>query len=85
MIVVKFYTPTCGSCKIMDKITAKVLPDFPNVEYSTKNLANDMNTAKCCNIVKLPTLIRYNGYGAEICRLEGAVSESKLREFFNEH
>lgn len=75
-----YFQPNCKDCK---KISPYLIPLGEKQEegFATINLVKYKQAWEKFEITKTPTIIYYNK-GEEIKRLEGAYSEKKYKEFF---
>jgi thiol-disulfide isomerase/thioredoxin len=80
MKVLKFYSETCGSCKILEKNLQ--LADIPHKCIDAQSMKNEAIIAKY-NIMAVPTLILINDKDEVIKRHRGLLNVQELKEFYN--
>lgn len=57
--IADFYTPTCGPCKLIDRIINQLVLDNPDINWAKCNLENDWDMAERYCVSGTPTLIFY--------------------------
>lgn len=79
MKIIKFYSDTCGPCKVIDSNLKKA-----EIEYESINVHNDENADLVLKykIRSVPTLIKEDN-GVEIDRHVGIMTEEKLKSWCN--
>lgn len=80
MKVLKFYSETCGPCKILEKNLQ--LAGIPHESIDAQSMENEDIIAKY-NIMAVPTLILINDKDEVIKRHRGLLSVQELKEFYN--
>lgn len=79
MKIIKFYSDTCGPCKVLDSNLKKV-----GIEYESINANSDENDplVEKYKIRAVPTLIKEDN-GMEIDRHVGIMTEEQLKHWCN--
>lgn len=79
MKIIKFYSDTCGPCKVLDSNLKKA-----GIEYESINANDDENDVlvERYKIHSVPTLIKEDN-GVEIDRHIGIMTEQKLKSWCN--
>lgn len=80
MKIIKFYSDTCGPCKVLDFNLKKA-----GIEYESINANDDENDTivEKYKIRAVPTLIKEDN-GVEIARHVGIMTEEQLKHWCND-
>lgn len=80
MKIIKFYSDTCGPCKVLDSNLRKA-----GIEYESINANDDENDVlvEKYKIRAVPTLIKEDN-GIEITRHTGIMTEEQLKYWCND-
>lgn len=80
MKIIKFYSDTCGPCKVLDSNLKKA-----GIEYESINANDDENDilVEKYKIRAVPTLIKEDN-GIEIARHTGIMTEEQLKYWCND-
>lgn len=75
--IIKFYSPTCGPCKVLDK-NLKIA----NIEYTSINAADPSfeELTEKYQIHSVPTLVKLNG-DKVVDKFVGIMTVDKLKEW----
>ena len=79
-VLVDFWAPWCGPCRIIGPIVEKLAGEFAgNVKIGKLNVDENPASAQTYGVMSIPTLIIYKG-GQVAEQLVGVQQESALRE-----
>lgn len=80
MKIIKFYSDTCGPCKVLDSNLKKA-----GIEYESINANDDENDilVEKYKIRAVPTLVKEEN-GIEIARHTGVMTEEQLKNWCKE-
>lgn len=82
-VVVDFWAPWCGPCKMMAPNFEKSATNFPlKALYAKVNTENEQNLGAKFGIRSIPTLIIFKN-GKEVHRISGALDESNINNLTN--
>ena len=79
MKILKFYTPTCMSCKFLGKL----LDNLEGVEIIPVDATEDLGRVDEYNICTTPTLVFLNEEDKEVSRIEGMTTLNKVKEILD--
>ncbi len=84
-VIVDFWAPWCGPCKMMAPTFSKVALNYPLKTLFVKvNTQDEQHLASRFNIQSIPTLIIFKD-GNEIKRVSGALDENNLNQFIQQY
>lgn len=80
-VVVDFWAPWCGPCKMMAPVFKSVSNEFPlKIRFAKVNVENEQIIGSKFAIKSIPTLILFKN-GKEIRRISGGLDAQKLKKF----
>lgn len=79
MKILKFFSPTCGPCKVLDKNL-----QASGLEYESIDITDDANEELITkhNITSVPTLIGVDNEGNGVLKYRGIVSTEDIIKYF---
>jgi thioredoxin 1 len=78
-VVVDFWAPWCGPCRVMEPILDELAGERDDVSFVKLNVDDNFETAARYDILSIPTLLVFAG--GEVRRtLIGTVSRAKLEQ-----
>ena len=85
--LLKFYSPLCGPCKVMDKNLKDSGVEYVNINIFEDACYDDLGTTEHLvehyGIKAIPTLIKINDTGEIINRHVGILTIEQIKEFAN--
>lgn len=85
--LLKFYSPLCGPCKVMDKNLKDSGVEYVNINIFEDACHDDLGTTEHLvehyNVRAIPTLIKINDVGEVISKHVGILTVEQIKEFVN--
>ena len=79
-VLVDFWAPWCGPCRIVSPILEKLSSEYTNkLKFTKLNVDNNQEIASQYDVRGIPCMIIFNK-GAEVDRVIGAYPEAELRK-----
>lgn len=79
MKILKFFSPTCGPCKVLDRNLQEA-----GIQYESIDITDDANEELLTkySITSIPTLLGVDNEGNAVLRNKGVVSTQDLIKYF---
>ena len=78
-VLVDFWAVWCGPCQMMAPILHELETEMPDVQIGKVNVDEQMDLARQCRVVSIPTLIIFKN-GQEVQRMVGVTSKEELKD-----
>jgi len=82
-VVVDFWAPWCGPCRIMSPVIEALEKDMDNVVFAKVNVDESQEIAQAYSIMSIPTLMFFKDGEMEDMAV-GVMDKGELREKINE-
>ena len=83
-VLVDFWAPWCGPCKVMGPIVEELAGEMDSVIVGKVNVDNNSDIAMKYNILSIPTFIVFKG-GQVAEQFSGSMSKDDLRAKVEKH
>lgn len=83
-VLVDFWAPWCGPCKVMSPIVEELAGEMDAAIIGKVNVDENQEIAQRYNILSIPTFIIFKG-GQVVEQFSGSMTKDQLREKLEKH
>lgn len=83
-VLVDFWAPWCGPCKVMGPLVEELAGEMGNVIIAKVNVDDNPDLARQFNILSIPTFLIFKG-GQVVEQFSGSMGKDALREKIESH
>ncbi len=84
-VLVDFWAPWCGPCKMIGPVVEKLAKEYAGkVKIGKVNVDENQSVAGTFGVMSIPTLIMFKG-GKPVGQVMGFKPEPQLRQFIDQH
>jgi len=84
VVVVDFWAPWCGPCKVMGPIIDELVPEMEDVVFGKVNVDEVPDLARQFNILSIPTFLIFKG-GQVVDQFSGSMGKEAFKEKIAKH
>ncbi len=84
IVVIDFWAPWCGPCKVMSPIVDELASELDSVTVAKVNVDEEQELARQYNILSIPTFLVFKS-GQVVEQFSGSMSKDALKERIEKH
>jgi len=84
VVVIDFWAPWCGPCKVMSPIVDELAAEMEGVTVAKVNVDEEQQLAQQFNILSIPTFLVFKS-GQVVEQFSGSMSKDALKERIEKH
>ncbi|MBT4857041.1 thioredoxin [Candidatus Uhrbacteria bacterium] len=84
VVLVDFWAPWCGPCKVMSPVVDELASEMDGVTIGKVNVDDNAELARQFNVLSIPTFIVFKS-GQVVEQFSGSMSKDALKEKLEKH
>ncbi len=84
LVIVDFWAPWCGPCKLMAPVMEELAGELTEVVFAKVNVDDHSDIAQRYNILSIPTFLIFKG-GQVVDQFSGSMTKEALRAKIEKH